>query len=215
MCAGWFRPARAAVRAVPSIVVFLVVDPFLPIRRRSGGRFPSGRGWPAPLGARLPVRVRLNLVGDLLDLDHVVDQLAAGSISLQLALSALCGLPGDTKPSNSAIAARLSLNVACRSTPAAQYRTSQKSATHRLWYADGKTCDLHLKIEAPPRHLAGVISRQTSSANVRPHGVDRARRGDAYVSHKRRTATTAASHASQVAIDIRMGDSVEIGAAFQ
>jgi len=33
-----------------------------------------------------------------------------------------------------------------------------------------------LEIEVPPCHLAGVISGQTSSANVRPHGVDRARR---------------------------------------
>jgi hypothetical protein len=72
-----------------------------------------------------------------------------------------------------------------------------------------------LKIEAPPRHFAGVIPRQTSSANIRPHAVDRACRGDAYLSYKRHTAITAASHASQVAIDIRVGDSIEIGVAFE
>jgi hypothetical protein len=72
-----------------------------------------------------------------------------------------------------------------------------------------------LEIEASPSHFAGVISRQTSSANVRPCAVDRACRGDAYISHKRRTAITAASHASQAAIDIRMGASVKIGVAFQ
>ena len=71
-----------------------------------------------------------------------------------------------------------------------------------------------LEIEVPPCHLAGIISRQTSSANVRPHSVDRACRGDAYLSHKRRTAVTAASHMSEVAIDIGRGDSVEIGVAF-
>ena len=71
------------------------------------------------------------------------------------------------------------------------------------------------KIEAPPCYLACVISRQTSSANVRPHGVNRACRRDAYVSHKGSTAITAASHASQVAFDVRAGDSVEVTVAFQ
>jgi hypothetical protein len=71
------------------------------------------------------------------------------------------------------------------------------------------------KIEPQPCHFAEVISRQTGSANVRPRGVDRAFRRDAYLSHKRRTAITAASHAAWVAIDIRVGDSVEIGVAFQ
>ena len=71
-----------------------------------------------------------------------------------------------------------------------------------------------LKIEAPPCHFAGVISRQTSSANIGSHGVDRAGRRDAYVSHKRCTAIIAASHASMFAIDIRAGDSIEIGVTF-
>jgi hypothetical protein len=58
-----------------------------------------------------------------------------------------------------------------------------------------RTMLIPLKIEASPRHFAGVISRQTGSANVRPHGVDRACRGDAHLSYKRHTAITAASHA--------------------
>jgi hypothetical protein len=33
-----------------------------------------------------------------------------------------------------------------------------------------------LEIEAVPSHFAGVIPRQTSSANVGPHGIDRAGR---------------------------------------
>jgi hypothetical protein len=74
---------------------------------------------------------------------------------------------------------------------------------------------IHLEIEAPPCLFAGVISRQTSSANVRPHGVDSACCGDAYLSLKRHTAIAAASHASQVAIDILVRDSLEIGVAFQ
>jgi len=72
-----------------------------------------------------------------------------------------------------------------------------------------------LKTEAPSCHFAGVISRQTSSANTRSYGVDRACRRDAYVSHKRCTAIAVASHASMLAIDIRAGDSIEIGVTFQ
>jgi hypothetical protein len=74
---------------------------------------------------------------------------------------------------------------------------------------------LSLETEAPACHLAGVVSRQTSPANVRPHGVDRACRRDAYASHKRCTAITAASHPSMLAIDIRVGNSIEIGVTFQ
>ena len=72
-----------------------------------------------------------------------------------------------------------------------------------------------LKIEAPPCYFAGVVSRQTSSANIRSYSVDRACRRDAYVSHKRGTAITAASHASMFTVDIRAGDSIEIGVTFQ
>jgi hypothetical protein len=72
-----------------------------------------------------------------------------------------------------------------------------------------------LKIEALPCHFAGVISRQTSSANIRSYGVNRACRRDAYVSHKRCTAIAAASHASMFAIGIHAGDSIEIGVTFQ
>jgi hypothetical protein len=81
------------------------------------------------------------------------------------------------------------------------------------WFAH--RCANPLKIEAPPCHFAGVVSRQTSSANIRSYGVDRACRRDAYVSHKRCTAITAASHASVFAIGIRAGDSIEIGVTFQ
>ena len=74
---------------------------------------------------------------------------------------------------------------------------------------------LSLETEAPPCHLAGVVSRQTSSANIRSYGVDRACRRDAYVSDKCCTAITAASHASMFAIGIRAGNSIEIGVTFQ
>ena len=81
-----------------------------------------------------------------------------------------------------------------------------------IWFAH--RCPNPLKIEAPSRHFAGVISRQTSSANIRSYSVDRACRRDAYVSHKRCTAITAASHASMFTIDIHAGDSIEIGVTF-
>jgi hypothetical protein len=80
------------------------------------------------------------------------------------------------------------------------------------WFAH--RCANPVKIEAPPCHFAAVVSRQTSSANIRSYGVDRACRRDAYLSHKRCTAITAASHASMFAIDIRAGDSIEIGVTF-
>jgi hypothetical protein len=76
-------------------------------------------------------------------------------------------------------------------------------------------CANPLKIEVSPCHFAGVISRQTSSANIRSYGVDRACRRDAYLSHKRCTAIAAASHTSMFAIGIRVGDSIEIGVTFQ
>jgi hypothetical protein len=76
-------------------------------------------------------------------------------------------------------------------------------------------CANPLEVEAPPCHFAGVISGQASSANIRSYGVDRACRRDAYVSHKRCTAITAASHASMFAIGIHAGDSIEIVVTFQ
>jgi len=72
-----------------------------------------------------------------------------------------------------------------------------------------------LEIETLPCHLACVIARQASPANVGPHGVDRACRRDAYVSHERRTSIAITSHVPLVAIDVRAGDSVEVGVALQ
>jgi hypothetical protein len=63
-----------------------------------------------------------------------------------------------------------------------------------------------IKIETPPCHFAGVVARQTRSANIRSHGIDSARRQYAYLSHKRRTAITAAAHASKLGIDKSDGD---------
>jgi hypothetical protein len=63
-----------------------------------------------------------------------------------------------------------------------------------------------LKIETPPCHFAGVVARQTRSANIRSHGIDSARRQYAYLSYKCRTAITAAAHAPKVGIDISAGD---------
>jgi hypothetical protein len=71
------------------------------------------------------------------------------------------------------------------------------------------------EIEAPPCHLARLISRQASFANVRPHGVDRTRGRDADLSHKGCTAIAAAPHMSLPVIDISAGDSIEIGVIFQ
>src|SRR6516165_8661177 len=70
------------------------------------------------------------------------------------------------------------------------------AAVLNIAWRGNRTMLITSKIEAPPCHFTGIVSWQTSSANVRSHGVDRACRRDAYVSHKRCTAITAASHAS-------------------
>jgi hypothetical protein len=57
------------------------------------------------------------------------------------------------------------------------------------------------QIEATPRHLAGIISRQAGPANVRPHGVDCARGCDADFPEKRRAAIAVASDSSLPVID--------------
>jgi hypothetical protein len=71
------------------------------------------------------------------------------------------------------------------------------------------------EIEAPPCHLAGVISRQTGFADVRPHGVDRARRRDADVAHKGRAAIAVAPHSSPLVIDECARDPGKRGLIFQ
>jgi RNA polymerase primary sigma factor len=50
------------------------------------------------------------------------------------------------------------------------------------WLRD-RTMLIPLKIEMPARHFAGVIPRQTSSTNDRPHGIDCTCRRDAYLAH--------------------------------
>jgi hypothetical protein len=72
-----------------------------------------------------------------------------------------------------------------------------------------------IKTEALPCRFAGVVAGQTGSANIRSYAVDRACRRNAYVSHKGRTAITAASHAPMFAIDIHAGDLIEVGVTFQ
>ena len=72
-----------------------------------------------------------------------------------------------------------------------------------------------LQIEAPPGHPAGVVSGEAGSANLGSRDVDRARRSDADVADKSRTAIAEASHASQSVIDQGFRDPIEIGIAFQ
>jgi hypothetical protein len=59
--------------------------------------------------------------------------------------------------------------------------------------------------------LAGVIAWRTCSANIRPQGVDRARRGHADIAYKSRTAIAMAPHAPPLVIDEGAGKPVEIG----
>ena len=71
------------------------------------------------------------------------------------------------------------------------------------------------QIETPSCRLAGVISWQTSFANVRPHAVDRARRRDADIPHKGRAAIAVAPHSSLLAIDECARDPIKRRLIFQ
>jgi hypothetical protein len=62
--------------------------------------------------------------------------------------------------------------------------------------------------------LAGVVARRTRSANIRPHGVYRARRGRTDVTYKSCTAIAMAPHTPLLVIDERAGKSIEIGVVF-
>ena len=66
-----------------------------------------------------------------------------------------------------------------------------------------------------PRCEAGVISGQARFANLRPYGIDRARRGYADDANEGGTAIAKASHAPSFVIDIGTGNSIEVGVAFQ
>ena len=71
------------------------------------------------------------------------------------------------------------------------------------------------EIEAPSCRSAGAIPWRTRFANVRPHAIDRAGGRDADVTYKGRAAIALASHTPVFVIDIRAGDSIEIGVVFQ
>jgi hypothetical protein len=74
---------------------------------------------------------------------------------------------------------------------------------------------LGAKTEAPACHLTGVVPRQTSSANVRSHGVDRARRRNADLSHERQAAIVVAPHSPMLVIDQPGWDQIERRLLFQ
>jgi hypothetical protein len=68
---------------------------------------------------------------------------------------------------------------------------------------------LSSEMEAPPCHEAGVIPWQTGFANVRPHGVDRARGRNANVADEGRAAIALASHSSLPGSDERARDEIQ------
>jgi hypothetical protein len=67
----------------------------------------------------------------------------------------------------------------------------------------------------PPCRQALVVSRQARFANIGPHGVNRARRRDADLARKGRTAIAVAPHAAVPVIDKSTRDAIEIGVGFQ
>jgi hypothetical protein len=62
------------------------------------------------------------------------------------------------------------------------------------------------EIKAAPCHETGVVPGQARSADVRPHGVDRAGCGYADNANEGSTAIATASHAPSFVIDIDTGD---------
>jgi hypothetical protein len=68
-----------------------------------------------------------------------------------------------------------------------------------------------LQTEATPGLLAGVISRQASSANLGSHGVHRARRRYADVPYQGGAAIAVAPHAPLPVIDQLARNSIKVG----
>jgi hypothetical protein len=67
-----------------------------------------------------------------------------------------------------------------------------------------------LQGEMMPRHLAGLIARFTSTANLWANRVDRARRRDAYLAYQGGATIASALHASKMMVSKRAGDEIEI-----
>jgi hypothetical protein len=64
---------------------------------------------------------------------------------------------------------------------------------------------------APPRHPAFIISGQANSANLRPHGVNRAQCCDPNLADQRRAAIAVAPHAPLPRIHEGERNAIEIG----
>ena len=77
----------------------------------------------------------------------------------------------------------LKLGVRDKSATLAVVEDLQACSRSDVTWLQDRTMLVPLKIEMPARHFAGVIPRQTSSANNRPHGIDCTCRRDAYLAH--------------------------------
>src|SRR5262249_15571173 len=64
--------------------------------------------------------------------------------------------------------------------------------------------------EPMPRHLASVIARFTSAANLWPNAVDRARRRNADFTHQGCATIAVALHSSKMIVDKGAGDAIKI-----
>jgi hypothetical protein len=69
--------------------------------------------------------------------------------------------------------------------------------------------------EKAPRLLAGLIARQAHSANLRPEGINRARRRHADLTDQSGAAISFATHATVVVIDEESRNLIELGIAFR
>lgn len=72
-----------------------------------------------------------------------------------------------------------------------------------------------LEIEVIPGYPAGIVARQTGSANLRPYRVYCARRRHPDLAHKGRAAIPNAPHTAARVVDQSTRNSLEIGVGFQ
>ena len=63
--------------------------------------------------------------------------------------------------------------------------------------------------EPAARHAASVVSGQARPADVRPHGIHGARRGDAHLADQRRAPIAVTAHAALVVIDEPARDTIQ------
>lgn len=87
----------------------------------------------------------------------------------------------------------------------------------RLSLIAKRTLDLPANLETKfsPRGLTSIITRNTSSANIRPNFIDKACRAYAYFTRQRGTSRAFAAHPALISCHIVAGDQIQIVIGFR